>query len=99
MGDVYCIEKSFRAEKSLTRRHLAEYTHVEAELDAIDFEALLQHIEDIICAVVDAVLADPASAALVAALNPGFRPPARPFYGACATRRPSTGSTPRTRPS
>ncbi|OAA65730.1 asparaginyl-tRNA synthetase [Niveomyces insectorum RCEF 264] len=79
LGDVYCIEKSFRAEKSLTRRHLAEYTHVEAELDGIDFGDLLTHIEDMICGVVDAVLADPAGRALVQLLNPGFAPPARPF--------------------
>ncbi len=79
MGDVYCIEKSFRAEKSLTRRHLSEYTHVEAELDGIDFEDLLIHIEDLICSVVDAVLADPAAAALIKLLNPSFVKPQRPF--------------------
>jgi asparaginyl-tRNA synthetase len=79
MGDVYCIEKSFRAEKSLTRRHLSEYTHIEAELDGIVFEDLLVHLEDIICAVVDMVLEDPAAAALVKELNPGFQKPVRPF--------------------
>merc|ERR1712000_659733 len=57
LGNVYCIEKSFRAEKSLTRRHLSEYTHVEAELDFIDFNDLLVHLEEIICRVIDEVLA------------------------------------------
>lgn len=79
MGDVYCIEKSFRAEKSLTRRHLSEYTHIEAELDAINFDDLLTHIEDMICGVVDAVLADPAGKELIELLNPGFVKPQRPF--------------------
>lgn len=79
MGDVYCIEKSFRAEKSLTRRHLSEYTHIEAELDAIVFDDLLVHIEDMICSVVDAVLADPAGKELIELLHPGFVKPSRPF--------------------
>lgn len=79
LGNVYCIEKSFRAEKSLTRRHLSEYTHVEAELDFIDFDDLLEHLEEIICRVIDTVLSDADMAAFVKELNPGFARPARPF--------------------
>ncbi|KAG9246997.1 asparaginyl-tRNA synthetase-like protein [Calycina marina] len=79
LGNVYCIEKSFRAEKSLTRRHLSEYTHVEAELDFVDFEDLLTHLEEIISTVIETTLADPVTAALVKELNPGFKVPTRPF--------------------
>lgn len=79
MGDVYCIEKSFRAEKSLTRRHLAEYTHIEAELDFITFEDLLVHLELVMCRVLEETLADPAVKALIMQLNPGFTMPERPF--------------------
>ncbi|EJT74289.1 asparaginyl-tRNA synthetase [Gaeumannomyces tritici R3-111a-1] len=79
LGNVYCIEKSFRAEKSLTRRHLSEYTHVEAELDGIVFEDLLSHIEEVICRVVDGVLENPEAAKHIKALNPEFVKPSRPF--------------------
>lgn len=79
MGNVYCIEKSFRAEKSLTRRHLSEYTHIEAELDFITFEDLLNHLEDMICGVVDMILADEELAGYIKQLNPGFQKPSRPF--------------------
>ncbi|KAF2213382.1 hypothetical protein CERZMDRAFT_39076 [Cercospora zeae-maydis SCOH1-5] len=78
-GNVYCIEKSFRAEKSLTRRHLSEYTHVEAELDFITFDDLLEHLEDIICGVIDIVLDNPRHAKMIKELNPEFTKPERPF--------------------
>jgi asparaginyl-tRNA synthetase len=79
LGNVYCIEKSFRAEKSLTRRHLAEYTHVEAELDFIEFSDLLDHLEWLISTVINTVLADPETAKLIQELNPGFKAPTTPF--------------------
>ncbi|ORY59140.1 asparaginyl-tRNA synthetase [Pseudomassariella vexata] len=79
LGDVYCIEKSFRAEKSLTRRHLSEYTHVEAELDFITFDDLLEHLEEVICRVIDIVLDNPTIAAYLKELNPTFQKPSRPF--------------------
>ncbi|KAK8183311.1 hypothetical protein IWZ00DRAFT_474567 [Phyllosticta capitalensis] len=79
MGDVYCIEKSFRAEKSLTRRHLSEYTHIEAELDYITFDDLLSHLEHVICRVLELTMADPVIAGHIKALNPEFKMPERPF--------------------
>ncbi|EIW71684.1 hypothetical protein TREMEDRAFT_71235 [Tremella mesenterica DSM 1558] len=79
LGDVYCIQESFRAEKSLTRRHLSEYTHLEAELVFIKFKDLLDHIEGMICEVVDVLLADPSTAEIIHTLHPEFKPPQRPF--------------------
>lgn len=78
MGDVYCIAESFRAEQSRTRRHLAEYTHVEAECPFISFEDLLDRLEDLICDVVDRVLKSPWGH-VVYELNPDFKVPQKPF--------------------
>lgn len=48
LGNVFCVLPSYRAEKSRTRRHLTEYSHIEGEMPWFDFEDLLNFMEDMI---------------------------------------------------
>uniref|UniRef100_A0A183TEK7 Asparagine--tRNA ligase, cytoplasmic n=1 Tax=Schistocephalus solidus TaxID=70667 RepID=A0A183TEK7_SCHSO len=77
VGDCFCMVRSYRAEKSRTRRHLSEYLHVEAELPFIQFDDLLNSIEDLVVDVSERVMKEAGD--LVLEINPGFVAPKRPF--------------------
>lgn len=49
---IYCIAPSFRAEKSRTRHHLAEYWHAEAEVAWIDHDESLRIQEGLVTHIV-----------------------------------------------
>jgi len=53
---VFCFGPTFRAEKSKTRRHLAEFWMLEAEMAFCDSEKNMDLQEDLICHVIDRVL-------------------------------------------
>jgi asparaginyl-tRNA synthetase len=55
-GKVYCFGPTFRAEKSKTRRHLAEFWMVEPEVAFMDLDADADLAEDFLVSVVARVL-------------------------------------------
>ena len=79
MGDVFCIEPSFRAEKSKTPRHLCEFTHIEAEYPFIDFNELMSRIEDLVIAIVNGLLESPRFGDFIRKVTPELKPLKKPF--------------------
>jgi asparaginyl-tRNA synthetase len=55
-GKAYCFGPTFRAEKSKTRRHLAEFWMVEPEVAFLDLEGAMDLAEDLVVFVVGRVL-------------------------------------------
>lgn len=55
-GRAYCFGPTFRAEKSKTRRHLAEFWMVEPEVAYMDLEGDMELAEGLLCAIVERVL-------------------------------------------
>ncbi len=56
LGKVYCFGPTFRAEKSKTRRHLAEFWMVEPEMAWVDLDGDMRLQEDLVSYVVRRVL-------------------------------------------
>jgi asparaginyl-tRNA synthetase len=55
-GRAYCFGPTFRAEKSKTRRHLAEFWMVEPEVAFMDLAGDMDLAEDFLCFIVERVL-------------------------------------------
>jgi asparaginyl-tRNA synthetase len=72
IGDVFCIQSSYRAEKAKTPRHLSEFTHIEAEYGFIDFEELMSRIEALVVDSIQALMASPVGP-VIAKRNPQFK--------------------------
>jgi len=77
LGDVFCILPSYRAEKARTRRHLTEYTHLEAERPNITFEDLLNTIEDLVVDTYTRIMNRAGD--LLKSVNPKAAVPKKPF--------------------
>ncbi|MFL6508284.1 MAG: asparagine--tRNA ligase [Nitrososphaeraceae archaeon] len=56
LGPVWSLTSSFRAEKSRTIRHLAEFSHLEAEAPWVELEDILKIQEELISYVVQSTL-------------------------------------------
>ena len=58
LGRVYCFGPTFRAEKSKTRRHLAEFWMIEPEIAFAELPELMTWAEGLVCAMIQAALAE-----------------------------------------
>jgi asparaginyl-tRNA synthetase len=58
MGAVYTTNPSFRAEPSLTKRHLCSFTHLEYEIPFISLSDLMDFSEDLLKYCIDRVLTE-----------------------------------------
>lgn len=56
LGKVYCFGPTFRAEKSKTRRHLAEFWMVEPEIAFATLEDIMELAEELVFEIVQTVL-------------------------------------------
>lgn len=75
LGNVFCVLPSFRAEKSRTRRHLTEYTHIEAEMPWFEFEDYLDFTEDMIIHIYTKAKESP----ILSKFNQTLEIPSKPF--------------------
>lgn len=57
-GKAYCFGPTFRAEKSKTRRHLAEFWMVEPEVAFMDLAGDMELAEGLLCSIAERVLAE-----------------------------------------
>lgn len=69
---VYSITPSFRAEKSRTTRHLAEYWHVEGEMAWMGLYEMIDMLEQLVCYVCNKVAEERAAEIKLAGGDPGY---------------------------
>jgi asparaginyl-tRNA synthetase len=58
LGPVWSLTPSFRAEKSRTVRHLAEFSHLEAEAPWVDLEDILRVQEELVSYIIQNTIAE-----------------------------------------
>ena len=73
LGKVFCIHPSFRAEKSKTKRHLAEYTHIEMEAHNMSLVKLIDHLRHLFDYLFKEVDQNHEILSLVKKLNPNYK--------------------------
>lgn len=73
LGKVFCIHPSFRAEKSKTKRHLAEYTHIEMEAHNMSLEKLIEHLRQLFDYIFRTIDSDDEILKLAKKLNPIYK--------------------------